>query len=405
MLRQAEDAVAILCAPLMREAAAMGLLVAGETDGLWQFPFNFEIVNGLYILSDLPGDEPDCVMAVGGTTRLLAAASYPQEDVGSALDLGCGCGVLALLIAAAARRVVATDINPRALQFAGINAAINGIDNVEFRAGSLYQSVEGERFDLIVAQPPFYPRCEGTETVWYLHGGERGDELAMQMLSGAQRHLTPSGIAILLANFPQAEQPLVNRIRAIVDGGAMLAAVLDTPVESILEMATLAAATGDESVLRAARTLHARLKREAIACVEQAVIALTAQHDWTREIRIPADGWNALHRQHLDSAIHLEAMSSADLRAARLAWAPDVEQCIRSFAERPAESVIEFRPPADDAWLGALRTSHSGRQIITDAATFDTVEQALHAMDGAFQHEAEELLRDAIRAGVLRIQS
>lgn len=405
MLGQSQDAASVLGDRLLREAASMGLLLSGEDNALWRFPFSFEIVNGLYILSDLPGDEPDCVMAVGGTTQLLAAASYPQEDIGSALDLGCGCGVLALLMAAAAERVVATDINPRALQFAGINAAINGIDNVEFRAGSLYRPVEDERFDLIVAQPPFYPRSEGAETVWYLHGGERGDELALQMLAGAQQHLTPGGIAILLANFPLAGQPLVNRIRAVAEGGAMVAAILDTPVESILEMATFAAASGDESVLRAARRLHARLQRQDIARVEQAIIALTAQHDWTREIRIPAAGWNALHRQHLDAAIHLEGLSSADLRAARLTWAPDVEQCIRSFADRPAESVIEFRPAADDAWLGALRTSHTGRQIITDAASCETVEQVLHAIDGTCQPEAEELLRAAIRAGVLRIQA
>ncbi len=63
--------------------------------------------------------------------------------------------MLALLIAKVSTRVVATDINPRALRFAGINAAIDCIDNVEFRASSLYHPGEGERFHLIVAQPPY----------------------------------------------------------------------------------------------------------------------------------------------------------------------------------------------------------------------------------------------------------
>ncbi len=55
-----------------------------------------------------------------------------------------------------ARKVIATDINPRALAMAHFNAAVNNMDKkIEFRQGDLFQPVEGLLFDLITAHPRF----------------------------------------------------------------------------------------------------------------------------------------------------------------------------------------------------------------------------------------------------------
>jgi len=51
--------------------------------------------------------------------------------------------------------VVATDVNQRALAFTAINAALNGLDNVETRLGSLFEPVKGETFDLITCNAPY----------------------------------------------------------------------------------------------------------------------------------------------------------------------------------------------------------------------------------------------------------
>jgi len=56
-----------------------------------------------------------------------------------------------------AERVVATDVNERALAFAAFNLALNGVENVELRAGSFLEPVAGEQFDLVVANPPWLP--------------------------------------------------------------------------------------------------------------------------------------------------------------------------------------------------------------------------------------------------------
>src|SRR4029453_6014401 len=72
-----------------------------------------------------------------------------------ALDLCTGNGIQAILLAAHARRVVATDVNPRALAYPEFHAPLNGARNVEMRRGSFFEPVDGEQFDLVVANPPY----------------------------------------------------------------------------------------------------------------------------------------------------------------------------------------------------------------------------------------------------------
>ena len=59
----------------------------------------------------------------------------PRRRVARALDVGTGSGIHALRAAAHADHVVATDVNPRALEFTRLNAALNGLTNIETRIG------------------------------------------------------------------------------------------------------------------------------------------------------------------------------------------------------------------------------------------------------------------------------
>ncbi len=105
----------------------------------------------------------DHVLDVNPTTNTLAALTV-RRPVRTALDVGTGCGVLALMVARHSLRVVGIDTNARALNFATFNAALNGLKNVEFRQGSLFDPVEGERFDLIVCNPPPPNRASSSAT-------------------------------------------------------------------------------------------------------------------------------------------------------------------------------------------------------------------------------------------------
>ena len=62
------------------------------------------------------------------------------------LDLGTGCGTLALAAASSGQSIIGTDINQRALDFCRINAALNGVSNVSFLRGDRFEPVSGNRF-------------------------------------------------------------------------------------------------------------------------------------------------------------------------------------------------------------------------------------------------------------------
>jgi methylase of polypeptide subunit release factors len=144
----------------------------------------------------------DHVLGVGGASTTLAALQFP-DDVERVLDLGTGCGIQALHARRFARHVVATDISERALDFARLNVELNGVDGVEFRLGSLYEPVAGERFDRIVSNPPFVitPRSLEVPEYEYRDGGLEGDALVASVVSGAAEHLLPGGTAQLLGNW------------------------------------------------------------------------------------------------------------------------------------------------------------------------------------------------------------
>ncbi|MEE1618006.1 DUF7059 domain-containing protein [Brachybacterium sp. J153] len=153
---------------------------------------------------------PEHVLGVGGASLTLARIT-PRERVSRVLDLGCGGGIQALHASRHAEHVVATDLSDRALAMAAFNAALNQIE-LDLRHGSLLEPVAGERFDLIVSNPPFVitPRQEpvpenrtaGSTGGWtYRDGGRAGDTLLAELLAALPAHLSPGGRAVLLGNW------------------------------------------------------------------------------------------------------------------------------------------------------------------------------------------------------------
>lgn len=148
----------------------------------------------------------DHVLGVGGASLTLTGLMI-QRPVGRVLDLGTGCGIQALHASRHAEQVVATDISPRALAIAAFNAALNGVENIEFRLGNLYEPVAGERFDHILSNPPFVitPRVQGVPSYEYRDGGLEGDEIVRRVILGAAEHLVPGAVAQLLGNWEYRE--------------------------------------------------------------------------------------------------------------------------------------------------------------------------------------------------------
>jgi SAM-dependent methyltransferase len=138
----------------------------------------------------VPGPTPP----TGALARLTVRA-----PVGSALDLGTGSGIQALLAAAHAERVVGVDVNPRAVRFAAFNAQLNSLDNVETREGSLYEPVEGETFDLIVCNPPYIISPESRYL--FRDSGLPGDSFCEGLVRRTPEFLSEGGVAHLLVEW------------------------------------------------------------------------------------------------------------------------------------------------------------------------------------------------------------
>ena len=149
-----------------------------------------------------PLDE-DHVLGIGGASLSLLGQTI-RERVGSALDLGCGCGIQALYLATHCGRVVATDLSARAGALTQFNAALNGAP-IDVRVGSLFEPVSGESFDLIVSNPPFVITPDtvraGAGFHEYRDGGMQRDELVGALIRSAPDHLAPGGTLQILANW------------------------------------------------------------------------------------------------------------------------------------------------------------------------------------------------------------
>lgn len=139
----------------------------------------------------------DVIPGPSGAALTLLALT-PRLPVHSAWDLGCGSGVQSAFLAQHADRVVATDIDPRALEVTAATAQANA-QIFELRLGSLFEPVAGERFDLIVANPPFV--IGDTAGLTHRSSPLAADGLAAALMTGIPEHLNSGGSAVLLCSW------------------------------------------------------------------------------------------------------------------------------------------------------------------------------------------------------------
>jgi release factor glutamine methyltransferase len=133
-------------------------------------------------------------------TYLLISA-IAGESGGRALDLGCGCGLISLILAKRFSEVIAVDINPDAVRLTVYNARINGLSNVYTVRCDSGSSLKSCSFDVVACNPPYIPVLD--EGGW-IHkawsGGLTGREATYRMAGEAYRLLKEDGRLYIVAS-------------------------------------------------------------------------------------------------------------------------------------------------------------------------------------------------------------
>jgi release factor glutamine methyltransferase len=144
----------------------------------------------------------------------LLAQNLSIKEGDLVLDMGTGCGLLAVSAAQKARKVVAIDVNPYTVRCAVHNASLNKVaDKIEVRQGSLFEPVKAdERFDLILFNAPYLPsetweECDLTSRAWA--GGESGRRVIDRFIVEAPKHLKTNGrVSLVQSTLSDVEQSL-----------------------------------------------------------------------------------------------------------------------------------------------------------------------------------------------------
>lgn len=151
-------------------------------------------------------------------TRLLARCARPLAPNARVLDLCTGSGALAVDAALhGAAHVTAVDISRRATAAARLNGALNGV-RVRARRGDLLAAVPGERFDLIVSNPPYVPSADGgvprrgLARAW--DAGPEGRDLLDRILREAPGALAPGGSLLVVHSSVCGERATLERMAA-----------------------------------------------------------------------------------------------------------------------------------------------------------------------------------------------
>jgi SAM-dependent methyltransferase len=313
----------------------------------------------------LPAPPRDSVMYLGGDSYALAYLA-PRRPVGAALDLCTGSGVHAVLAARHAERVVAVDISARALAFGRLNAAMNGVAaRIEWRRGDLYEPLApGERFDLLLANPPFVASPHGPRRrLLYRDAGPDGSDVVARLVAGVPGRLAREGMAAIVSVFAESpEEGLRARIERWLPRGAEVSALFvrigdDSPVD--YAFAQTRRPFGDSPAEQARRFASwlATLARARVRRLQGGVLALKSHllpsAPWWKAIDAPppvAPDGLALERLAKACDATLGAVFSEELLDRRAAAPPDIvftDELRRPTAEEAREIASAARGGGD----------------------------------------------------------
>ncbi len=164
--------------------------------------------DSLYVHSAYPTADSDAVFFGPDTYRFAALiqrtlATSGGAPVGCVVDVGCGAGAGGIVAVKAlkdpASQLILADINPAALRYARVNAALAGTTTASFRQGDLFHVID-RPIDLLVANPPYL--LDPNARLYRHGGGELGSDLSTRIVVEGLPRLTAGGTLILYTGAP-----------------------------------------------------------------------------------------------------------------------------------------------------------------------------------------------------------
>jgi len=183
-------------------------------------PVMFAPFEGFWIVTDTyahltSGSGEHDVLMINSTTLFLLNLAI-RTPCRSLLDLGTGCGVVAIAGSQFAEKVTATDLSSRACAFARFNAWLNGA-SVEIVTGDLFQPVAGRRFERILSNPPFY--ITPSSNRMFAENPMKLDGFCRNLVKQAPAYLEEGGFLQMLCEWPKIEgQPWEERLAEWFEG-------------------------------------------------------------------------------------------------------------------------------------------------------------------------------------------
>lgn len=359
----------------------------------------------------------DHVLGIGGASVSLARAVV-RAPVDRALDLGTGCGIQALHLDAHCAEIVATDTNERALAVAAATARLNAM-SWDLRRGSLFEPVAGERFDLIVSNPPFVVGA-GIRDYEYRDSGVAGDTLCRNLIGQIPDHLNPGGTAQVMANWIVRDGvDWRDRVRGWLAGTGLHAWVvqreLADPVSYVALWTSDAGETAEQTARRGGEWLD-WFAAENITGIGMGIITLRAPRPGEHgppdqvleEITGAADALTGPEvAAFLARREYLRQTTDDELLATRLSTAPIFleETSLPGLQGWQQISAVVRRPGGPAAVLGVDEVSRALLAGCRGEVPLGTLIELLathHGVDaGALAAAALPVVREAIGRGLL----
>ena len=301
-----------------------------------------------------------------GTDSYVLARLTPRTSGGRALDLCTGSGVHAVHSSRESSESQAVDINPRALEYTRLNAAINGVE-CSTHLGDLYEPLEEGEYDLITANPPYVPSPD-PEVLVHRSAGETGDEVPERLVAGLPKRLAPGGLFSMVLEYPvlESESYLERLERWLGQGRGWGIAVVSFGEKAVGAYIKLHVGPSEDYEAKYRAYLESYRK--------QGIIAVDFAQVYILRCRADAPNWKVKKTSFwpkVSKSEHIQDWLAAQRKYRDPEWAPDPDAKPRLSSYyrtlwRDREHTAGFLEPVDQNWFPADPLSADEAELLFD---------------------------------------